>query len=63
MSLAQEFLVPHLYRHTDNACHSPWGQVDHRGLGILEDLAHPEIETLGENLSPSMSTSPSSQAC
>lgn len=36
-----------LYRHRDTACHSPWGRVDHRGLGILGGLAHPETESVG----------------
>lgn len=42
----QGVLVPQQYRHSDSACHSPWGLVDHRGLGILGGLAHPEKESV-----------------
>lgn len=47
MSLSQGVPVPQQYRHSDSACRSPWGLVDHRGLGILGGLAHPETESVG----------------
>lgn len=45
--MSQGLPVPYLHRHSDTACHSPWGQVDRQGQGILGGLAHPETESLG----------------
>lgn len=47
MSLTQWVPVSQQYIHSDIACCSPWGRVDHQGLGILEGLAHPETESIG----------------